>query len=1589
MTPLSLPPKQGLYDPRNEHDSCGVGFVVDLKNRRSHAIVRDGLQVLLNLEHRGACGCEKNTGDGAGILVQMPHAFLRKECASLGIDLPAPGHYGVGMLFLPTNDRDRQICEQLFELVVREEGQKVLGWRTVPVDASPLGETAKRSMPVIRQVFIGRAPSPPTPLPRFGGEGSKDTPLSPPGRGVGGEGGEDELAFERKLYVIRRRIENVLKPSPFGPAACEEFFTRWEVDVQREFEALNAGQRAMFYVVSLSYKTLIYKGMLNAGQLPQFYPDLNDPTLESALALVHSRFSTNTFPTWARAHPYRYLAHNGEINTLRGNVNWMTARERMFASPLFGDDIKKILPVIDQSGSDSAMFDNALELLVLTGRSLPHAAMMMIPEPWSGDEAMSAEKKAFYEFHSCLMEPWDGPASIAFTDGVRIGAVLDRNGLRPSRYYVTKDDRVIMASEVGVLDVPPEMVLRKGRLQPGRMFLVDMEQGRIIADEELKEEIATAEPYADWLRDNLVSLEQLPPGPMVHEPDHDTVRLRQRVFGYTSEDLKILMAPMAQDGNEAIGSMGNDAALAVLSDRPQLLYNYFKQLFAQVTNPPVDGIREEIIMAMETTIGAEYNLLAPTPRSARQIKLKSPILNNDELDKLRQLDGKGPGNFKSVTLPILFPVHEGAKGLEKAMNALCRHASQMVASGHDFIVLSDRGHTRTMAPIPALLAVAGVHHHLIREGTRTKVGLVLESGEPREVHHFALLMGYGAGAINPYLAFETLDDMVLQGDLNGIDHDKAVKNYVKSIGKGVMKVMSKMGISTAQSYCGAQIFEAIGLGKEVIDKYFTWTASHISGVGLDVIAAEVKARHDRAFPERPLNGHTLDVGGQYQWRKDGEYHLFNPETVHKLQYAVRSGNYKVFKEYSELVNNQAKRLCTLRGLFELKFADKPIPIEEVESVELIMKRFKSGAMSYGSISKEAHETLAIAMNRIGGRSNTGEGGEDPARYVLDPNGDSRNSAIKQVASGRFGVTSEYLVNARELQIKMAQGAKPGEGGQLPGSKVYPWIAKVRHSTPGVGLISPPPHHDIYSIEDLKELIHDLKNANHHARISVKLVAEVGVGTVAAGVSKAHADVVLISGHDGGTGASPQTSIKHAGAPWELGLAETHQTLLLNDLRSRIVVEVDGQLKTGRDVVIGALLGAEEFGFATAPLVSLGCIMMRVCHLNTCPVGVATQDPRLRAKFAGKPEHVVNFMRFIAQEVRELMAQLGFRTVNEMVGHSERLGVSKAIDYYKTRGLDLSPIFYQPPVPPTVGRYCSIPQDHGLDVALDNTTLLPLCRPALEERQPVSATLPIRNVNRVVGTILGSEVTRRFGAVGLPEDTIRLHFQGSAGQSFGAFVPRGLTLSLEGDANDYLGKGLSGGKIIVYPPRGSTFNPSDNVIVGNVAFYGATAGEAYICGMAGERFCVRNSGVNAVVLAVGDHGCEYMTGGRVVVLGPTGRNFAAGMSGGIAYVLDEAGTFSRNCNQEMVKLFRLDDDDEIEEVRQMIRKHAEYTGSERSRQVLADWDNLVPLFVKVYPNDYRRVIETQKRFKASGLSEEEAVMAAFEENAHDLMRVGGK
>jgi glutamate synthase (ferredoxin) len=1525
------PGKQGLYDPQFEHDSCGVGFVVNIKGEKSHTIIRQALQLLLNLDHRGACGCEANTGDGAGITIQPPHDFLKLVAKEARVSLPPSGDYGVGMVFMPTKRSERLECEKIFASLVTEEGQTLLGWRTVPTNNASLGATARASEPFMRQVFIGR--------------NKKLT---------------DDLAFERKLYVIRKRAENAIRYS--GKVDGGDFF----------------------YISSLSYKTVVYKGMLLTEQLGSYYPDLSHPAMETALALVHSRFSTNTFPSWNRAHPYRYMAHNGEINTLRGNINWMHARQALFESNLFGDDIKKILPIMCTDGSDSAMFDNCLELLVLAGRSLPHAVMMMIPEPWTKHESMSDEKKAFYEYHSCLMEPWDGPASIAFTDGKKIGAVLDRNGLRPSRYYVTKDDLVVMASEVGVLDIPTDRVLQKGRLQPGRMFLVDTEEGRIVADEELKQKIATEHPYRKWLDNNLIRLKDVPDPGVLPEPQHDTVVQRQLAFGYTFEDLRVLMLPMARSGTEALGSMGTDTPLAVLSNQSQPLFNYFKQLFAQVTNPPIDCIREEIIMATETAIGSERNLLDPKPESARLIELKSPILTNEEFAKLKHLDLPG---FKSVTLPILFKASDGPAGLERAMDDVCAKISKAIQEGYNVVVLSDRGVNKEWAPIPSLLAVAGVHHHLIREGTRTRVGLVLESGEPREVHHFCLLLGYGCGAINPYLAFETLDDMLRQGLLKDIDHKTACKNYLKGAMKGVVKVISKMGISTIQSYWGAQIFEAIGLNKPFIDKYFTWTPSRIEGVGIDVIAQEVLLRHQRAFPERPMNGHVLDVGGQYQWRDGGEYHLFNPQTIHTLQNAVRTSSSKVFKEYSALVNEQQKNWCTLRGLLDFKKV-KPVPIEEIESVESIMKRFKSGAMSYGSISKEAHETLAIAMNRIGGKSNTGEGGEDPERYQPMDNGDSKNSAIKQVASGRFGVTSLYLVKAKELQIKMAQGAKPGEGGQLPGEKVYPWIAKVRHSTPGVGLISPPPHHDIYSIEDLAELIHDLKNANHHARISVKLVAEVGVGTVAAGVAKAHADVVLISGYDGGTGASPQTGIKHAGIPWELGLAETHQTLVLNNLRSRIIVETDGQLKTGRDVIIAALLGAEEFGFATAPLVAMGCIMMRVCHLNTCPVGVATQNPELRKRFMGEPEHVVNFMRMIAEEVRELMAQLGFRQMNRMIGRVDRLEVKKAIEHWKAKGLDFTSILAQPEVPSSVGRFCQIPQDHGLEKALDNTVLLKLCEGAIERKEKVVAALPIRNVNRVVGTIVGSEITRRWGAEGLPEDTIEIHFTGSAGQSFGAFMPKGMTFMLEGDANDYIGKGLSGGKIIVYPPADSTFVPEENIIVGNVALYGATGGEAYICGMAGERFGVRNSGVTAVVESVGDHGCEYMTGGRVVVLGPTGRNFAAGMSGGIAYVLDETSDFPARCNMQMVSLEKMEDPDEIEQVWKMIQRHQTYTKSARAAKILANWDAFHPKFVKVMPKDYKRVLESMKRVQQSGLGGDEAIMAAFEENARDVARIGG-
>ncbi len=1528
MNRNELPAKQGLYDPQFEHDACGVGFVVHMKGQKSHDIVEQALTILLNIDHRGAVGAETNTGDGAGILLQLPHGFFQKVTPALGFVLPEEGQYGVGMVYGSPDAAARAQGRQIFEQVVAEEGLTVLGWRDVPTDNSSLGNTAKASEPFMQQVFIARSPDI-----------------------------ADQTAFERKLYVIRKRSHAAIREPKIDP---------------------------YWYPSSLSSRTLVYKGMLMPEQVGQYYPDLRDPDLQSALGLVHSRFSTNTFPSWERSHPYRYIAHNGEINTLRGNINWMHARQSMFESDLFGEDMKKIQPVINIDGSDSLIFDNALELLTLSGRSLPHAVMMMIPEPWSAHESMSPEKKAFYKYHSCLMEPWDGPASIAFTDGSMMGAVLDRNGLRPSRYYITKDDRVIMASEAGVLPVAPEDVVYKGRLQPGRMFLVDMNAGRIVSDEEIKGSIVTAHPYQDWLEQHMVSLAQLPAAPATPEPEPSSLIQRQMAFGYTFEQLRMLIAPMARDGVEAVGAMGTDTPIAVLSDKPKLLYDYFQQLFAQVTNPPIDSIREEIITSPETTIGAESNLLQPKPESCHLIELKTPILKNDELAKLKHLNHDG---FQSASLSILFDPTTGAAGLAAQMEAIFAQADQSIASGVNLLILSDRGVTADKAPIPALLAVAGLHHHLIRQGTRTRVGLVLESGEPREVHHFAVLLGYGCGAINPYGTFETIEDMIKEGLLVGVDYATACKNYVKAATKGVVKVASKIGISTLQSYRGAQIFEAIGLSQSVIDQYFTWTASRIEGANLDILTQEALLRHHQAFADRAGNQPTLDVGGEYQWRKEGEAHLFSPQTIHTLQQAVRSGNYELYKQYAQLVNDQNQKHFTLRGLLQFK-PRQPVPIEEVESIEAIMKRFKTGAMSYGSISKEAHEALAIAMNRIGGKSNTGEGGEDPERYTwTNEQGDSKNSAIKQVASGRFGVTSLYLSQAREIQIKMAQGAKPGEGGQLPGRKVHPWIAKVRHSTPGVGLISPPPHHDIYSIEDLAELIHDLKNANRNARISVKLVSEVGVGTIAAGVSKAHADVVLISGFDGGTGASPQTSIKHAGLPWELGLAETHQTLVLNNLRSRIAVETDGQMKTGRDVIVATLLGAEEYGFSTAPLVTLGCIMMRVCHLNTCPVGVATQDPELRAKFTGDPAYTVNFMRFIAQEVRELMAELGFRTITEMVGRTDILEAKQAVEHWKAKGIDLSKILYQPEVDPSVGRYCQIPQDHGLEKSLDMTTLLELCKPAIARGEKVTATLPIKNVNRVVGTILGNEITKHHWE-GLPEDTVHLHFQGSAGQSFGAFVPKGVTLELEGDTNDYLGKGLSGGKIILYPPKASTFVAEENIIAGNVALYGATSGEAYIRGIAGERFCVRNSGVRAVVEGVGDHACEYMTGGKVVVIGETGRNFAAGMSGGIAYVFDETGDFPTRCNTQMSDLEQLEDPEEIRELHEMLQRHAEYTGSTRAASILANWEAMLPKFVKVMPRDYKRVLQALNDALASGLSGDDALAAAFEQNAHDVARIGG-
>ena len=1496
----ALPPKQGLYDPQFEHDACGVGFVVDIAGRKSNDIVRRSLQVLVNLQHRGAKGCEANTGDGAGILLQIPHEFLKPECKKLGFDLPAPGNYGVGMACMPRDSHSQEWAREIIEAAIARAGQRLLGWRDVPTNNSPIGESAKAVEPAFMEVFVGRNPY------------IKSV---------------DE--FERKLYLIRKRIEKVTSE---------------------------------LYFDSFSARTLIYKGMLSAEQIEIYFPELADSRIVTALAVVHQRFSTNTFPSWSLAHPFRYISHNGEINTLRGNINWMKAREALFESELFGEDVQDLLPVIVEGGSDSAMIDNALEMLVMCGRSLPHAMMMLIPEAWDGHETMSDEKKAFYEYHSCVMEPWDGPASMVFTDGVSIGAVLDRNGLRPSRYCVTKDGLVVMASEVGVLDIPPENILLKGRLQPGKMLLIDTLEGRIIDDAELKHRIATEKPYRQWLNENLVRLSELPER-AVPAPSHETVLLRQQIFGYTHEDLRILMGPMAKSGEEAIGSMGTDTPLAVLSDRQPPLFNYFKQLFAQVTNPPLDAIREELVTSMSTALGPEQNLLKPVPESCRMIKVLSPIMDNDDLARLRHISVRG---FRAVTLPMCFKVSEGGEGMRRALQDLFDVASIAIRSGATILILSDRQVDKNHAPIPSLLATSGLHHHLVREGMRTKATLIVETGDAREVHHYCLLIGYGASAINPYLAFETLDDMIRQDLLTGIDHRKAVNHYTKAVKKGVLKVMSKMGISTLQSYRGAQIFEALGLEQNFVDRYFTNTPSRIGGIELDEVAAEATERHRRAFPDRQVRLPDIDWGGQYQWRQDGEYHMYNPDSIHKLQYSTRTNNYKMFKEYSDLINSATARLCTLRGMMDLKFAENPIPLEEVEPVESIMRRFATGAMSFGSISKEAHETLAIAMNRIGGRSNTGEGGEDPARYIRDANGDSRSSAIKQVASARFGVTSEYLVSANELQIKMAQGAKPGEGGQLPGYKVDEVIARVRHSTPGVGLISPPPHHDIYSIEDLAQLIYDLKNSNPRARISVKLVAEVGVGTIAAGVAKAHADVVLISGDSGGTGASPLTSIKHAGIPWELGLAETHQVLVQNNLRSRIIVQTDGQLKTGRDVVIAALLGAEEYGFATSALIVSGCIMMRVCHLNTCPVGVATQDPVLRQKFTGKPEYIVSYFRMIAEEVRELMAKLGFRTVDEMVGRRDRLDIRRAIEHWKAKKLDLTPILYMPPVPDHVITRRVHQQDHGIDKALDNL-LLELAKDALQHKTPVELQLPIRNANRTVGTILGSEITRRYGAPGLPDGTVRIRFTGSAGQSFGAFIPKGLSLTLEGDANDYFAKGLSGGRIAIFPPASATFKAEENIVIGNVALYGATSGEAFIRGVAGERFAVRNSGAVAVVEGVGDHGCEYMTGGRVVVLGRTGRNFAAGMSGGIAYVIDGESDFAQRCNLQMVDLEKLEDPEEESFVRDLIARHLELTRSTRAQTVLANWTQYREKLVKVMPLDYRRVLEQKKEQTAKSLA----------------------
>ena len=1495
-----MPKAVGLYDPANEHDACGVAMVATLNKTKTHEIVSKALTALRNLEHRGASGAEPDSGDGAGILIQIPDEFYRSV---VDFKLPSLGFYATGVFFIEAGNSD--YLEQISQIAT-EEGLRIIGWRDLPINSKSIGKTALSVMPSFKQIFVA---------------GLKD---------------ESDLVLERMVFCLRKRIEHTMP----------------------------------IYVASLSSRTIVYKGMLTTGQLEEFFPDLSNPLVVSAMALVHSRFSTNTFPSWPLAHPYRFIAHNGEINTVKGNRNWMRARETLLQSDLIPGDLKRLFPIVNNSGSDSASFDEVLELLYLGGRSLPHSILMMIPEAWENHATMSQVRKDFYAFHSALMEPWDGPACVTFTDGNQIGAVLDRNGLRPSRFWVTDDGLVVLASEVGVLDFKPESIVRKGRLQPGKMFLVDLEEGRIIEDDEIKDTLAAAQPYSDWLHAGLVRLSDLPSREHIVYP-HSSVVRRQRAFGYTEEELRLIITPMAKNGAEPLGSMGTDTPIAALSEKPRLLFDYFAQLFAQVTNPPLDAIREELVTSLGGSIGPEHNLLDPGASSCRQISLQFPVIDNDELAKIINVnaDGDQPG-FETHVVRGLFPIAGGGRSLVARLEQIRSEVSSAINEGARIIVLSDRDGDAENAPIPSLLLTSAVHHHLIREKTRTKVGLVVESGEVREVHHVALLIGFGAAAVNPYLAMESAEDLVRQGVITGITPEKAVRNLIKSLGKGVLKVMSKMGVSTIASYTGAQIFEAIGLSSEVVDEYFVGATSRLGGAGIEIIAQETIKRHHIAYPpggEIP-GAKKLQIGGEYQWRREGEPHLFDPETVFTLQHATRSKRFDVFKRYTNRVDDQSRRLMTLRGLFNFKSdVRKPISIDEVEPASEIIKRFATGAMSYGSISQEAHETLAIAMNRIGGKSNTGEGGEDPARNKADSNGDLRRSAIKQVASGRFGVTSEYLVNADDIQIKMAQGAKPGEGGQLPGNKVYPWIAKVRYSTPGVGLISPPPHHDIYSIEDLAQLIHDLKNANDQARIHVKLVAEVGVGTVAAGVSKAHADVVLISGHDGGTGASPLTSLKHAGAPWELGLAETQQTLLLNGLRDRIVVQVDGQMKTGRDVLIAALLGAEEFGFATAPLVVSGCVMMRVCHLDTCPVGVATQNPELRKKFTGKPEFVETFFEYIAEEVRQLLAQLGFRKLEDAIGQVEMLDTKAATDHWKASGLDLSPILKAPAG--NGDRKNTTTQDHGLSGALDNE-LIKLSKDALENGKSVRLEIPVRNVNRTVGTMLGSEITRKFGGAGLPADTIDITFHGSAGQSFGAFIPSGLTLRLYGDSNDYVAKGLSGGRVIIRPDEKASFKSNQNVIAGNVIGYGATSGEIMISGVVGERFCVRNSGAHAIVEGVGDHGCEYMTGGSVIVLGATGRNFAAGMSGGMAFVLDLQPSL---VNTEMVDLLSLPANKE-EFVKSSISNFFVETGSQIAKDVLTDWEKSKSRITLIMPRDYARVLEVMAKAQREGLPVDSAVMA---------------